>query len=116
LPTNSPYPKHKRHDKKQTRRKPWQTNNNTTPQPKWHGHAQDANKTVINHNKSPKYQNNKTNNKHHDSFPMIPNASKGKLNLSLLQIFHGNLFSMQFLASYCHQNIIVSANINITIH
>ncbi len=44
----------------------------TTPQPMWHGHAQDAKKTTIKHKKAPKDQNHKTGNKHHDSIPMVP--------------------------------------------
>jgi len=55
-----------------------------TPQQKWHGHAQEANKTTIKLKKSTKDQNHKTNNRHHDSIPIVPSASKGKLNLSLL--------------------------------
>jgi len=60
------------------------TNNNVTPQTKYHGHAQDTNKTTIKRKKSPKYQKHKFDKKRHHSIPMLPHASKGKLNLSLL--------------------------------
>jgi len=59
----------------------------TTPQPKWHGHAQDSNKTTINHNKAPKYQKHKTSNKHHDSIPMVLKETQLEPSLG----FHGNL-------------------------
>ena len=55
-----------------------------TPQTKWHDHAQDIDKTAIKNNKSPKYQKHKIDNRCHDSIPMVPSDSKGKLNLGLL--------------------------------
>jgi len=52
------------------------TNNNMTLQKKWYGHTLYINKSSNQAQKITKDQKHKTENKHHDSIPMVPNASK----------------------------------------
>jgi len=85
------------------------TNRNTTSQTKWQGLAPDINKTTNQAQKFTKDQNHKTNNKHHESILMVPSASKGKLNLILLQDFMEITFSMKSHALYYHKHINSSA-------
>ena len=63
------------------------TNNNMTPQTRWHDHALDITKLQIKRKKIIKDQKHKTNNRHYDSIPIVPSASKGNLNLILFRDF-----------------------------
>lgn len=90
FPLSQPIPKtqnNKGKTEKKTRRKQRKTKNNTTPQTKWYGHALNINKAANQSQQITKDQNHKTRNRHHDSIPMVPSVSKGKLNLRLLQDF-----------------------------
>jgi len=93
--------KHKVKNKKQTRRKPWKTNNNTTPQIKCHGHVPNIIKTTNQAQANQKRLKAQILNIHHDLTPMDLSDSKGNLKPSLLQDFKAVSFSMQYPASYC---------------
>ena len=54
--------------------------------------------------------------KNQDSTPWVPNASKAKINLTLLQDSMAISFSMQSPASYFHKHVAISAHINVTIY
>lgn len=94
--------------RKPTRRKPW--NLIAIWHHKQSGKAlhQMQSKPIIKLKQITKYRRHKTSNKHRDSIPMLPSASKGKFNLSLLQHFMVVSFSMQFPGSYYHTCIVVS--------
>jgi len=65
-------------------------NNNMKPQPKWHGHALNITKLEIKLKKITKDQRHKSNNRHHDSIPMVPKETQPEPSSR----FQGNL--------YCH--------------
>lgn len=83
---------------------------------KWHGHAPNINKLQIKNKQITRHRKNITFNIHHDSIPWVPNASKGNLNLSLLQDFMVVSFVMQSPVSYCHKHITVSAWTDIIVY